>query len=297
MGQMPRYAAMTMVHREAVYLDLWIRHYQAIVGRENLYILVHGGDPAIMAMAEGCRLIYLPRFEVTAAFDRDRFALLNAYADFLLTQYDGIVAGDVDELVFVDPALGLGLFEFAEQHRDRSPVLKTFCLNLVEVEGDAPFDPAQPVFAQRRLARVNDEFCKPLIALQSPKWSAGYHTSAHPPYLPDGLYMAHLHYMSQHVYKAVAEARIETLEANPQIREGHSFKADWWSKGARHNRVYNANSGNLPRINFDQHIAELVDSLRGNEVKSRFGRRITTYSFGDRPQIVLDLPERFAQVI
>lgn len=294
---MPRYAAMTMVHREAVYLRLWIRHYEAVVGRENLYILVHGGDPGIMAMAEGCRLIYLPRLEVTANFDRDRFALLNAYADFLLTQYDGIVAGDVDELLFVDPALGLGLFELAAQYRDQSPVLKAFCLNLIEGESDAPFDPALPVFAQRRMARAQDEFCKPLIAFQSPKWSSGYHVAAHPPVLPDGLYMAHLHYMSQQVYLQVAQSRIETLENNPKIRDGQSFKADWWGKGARHNRLYNTNANGLPRVAFDDHIGELVAKLRGNVVPSRFGRKLQTLSFGDRPQVVLDLPDRFASVL
>lgn len=294
---MPRYAAMTMVHREAVYLRLWIRHYEPIVGRENLYILLHGGDPLMMAEAEGCRLIYLPRFEVSTDFDRDRFALLNAYADFLLTQYDGIVAGDVDELVFVDPALGLGLFELAEQHRSQSPVLKAFCLNVIEAESDLAFDPAAPVFAQRRLARMHEEFCKPLIAFQSPKWAPGYHAAAHPPYLPDGLYLAHLHYMSQHVYAEVARSRIQTLEDNPQIREGHRFKADWWGKGARHNRLYNANANALPRLPFDETIGALVEKLRGNVVPSRFGRKIQTMSFGDRPQVVLELPDRFAGVL
>ena len=95
---MPRYAAMTMVHREAVYLRLWIRHYAAIVGRENLYVLVHGGDPEIMQIAEGCRLIYLPRLEVTAAFDRDRFALqtvegIFAGRDLLLGNSQQIASG------------------------------------------------------------------------------------------------------------------------------------------------------------------------------------------------------------
>lgn len=294
---MPRYAAMTMVHREAVYLRLWIRHYEAIVGRENLYVLVHGGDPEIMQIAEGCRLIYLPRLEVTAAFDRDRFALLNAYADFLLTQYDGIVAGDVDELLFVDPAIGLGIFELAEQYRSQSPVVKAFCLNLIEAEDDHAFDTALPVLGQRRLARANEEFCKPLIAFQSPKWSAGYHAASHPPVLPDGLYMAHLHYMSQHVYAEVARSRIATLENNPKIRDGQSFKADWWGKGARHNKQYNANANGLPKVAFDDHIAGLVAELRANVVPSRFGRKIQTMRFDSRPQVVLELPDRFASVL
>ena len=79
-----------MVHQEEAYLRIWLDYYGKMLGRENLYVITHGGDPAIVEMAEGCRLVYLPRFAVDGTFDLRRFEVLNAYANFLLTHMTGL---------------------------------------------------------------------------------------------------------------------------------------------------------------------------------------------------------------
>ena len=294
---MARYAALTMVHQEEAYFRLWLDHYGAILGRENLYVITHGGDPAIVGMAEGCRLIYLPRLSVDGNFDSNRFEVLNSFANYLLSQYDGVIAGDVDELVFVDPALGVSLVEFAEQHRSASPALRAFGFNVFEREGDAPLDPGRKVLAQRRHVRCEQDYCKPLIVFSRPGWSVGYHAVPGQPYLPDGLYLAHLHYVSAGLVADIAGQRAETLAENPQIHDARAFRAKWWSSRAKHARDYMRLMSSRPVEEFDDRIGELLDELRGTVVQSRWGGRgYTQMAFRQRQDYVLRLPERFGGV-
>ena len=294
---MARYAALTMVHQEEAYLRLWLGHYGPILGRENLYVVTHGGDPAIVALAEGCRLIYLPRLSVDGNFDSNRFEVLNTFANFLLSQYDGVIAGDVDELVFVDPALGLSLVEFAEQHRSAAPALRAFGFNVFEREGEAPLDLGRPILAQRRHVRCEQDYCKPLIVFSRPGWSVGFHAVQGQPYLPDGLYLAHLHYVSAGLVADIAGQRAETLADNPQIREARAFRAKWWANRAKHARDYMRLMSSRPVEELDSRIEELRAELRGNIVQSRWGGRgYTQMAFDKRQDYVLRLPERFGRV-
>ena len=294
---MVRYAALTMVHEEEVYFRLWLKHYGAMLGRENLYIITHGGDPSISELAEGCRMIYLPRAVVDGSFDASRFEVLNAYANFLLTQYDGLIAGDVDELLFVDPALGLSLVDFAEQHRAASPALRAFGFNVFERAGEPPLDLNRPILSQRRHVRCEQDYCKPLVVFSRPEWSVGYHSVRGEPYLPTGLYLAHLHYFSSQVITSIAEQRAKTLDVNPQIRESRAFRAKWWGNRAKHGRVYMGQMSARPVEEFDDRVGELVAELRSNTVQSRWGGRgYTQMAFTERQDYVLRLPERFGQV-
>lgn len=295
---MARYAALTMVHQEEAHFELWLNYYGTMLGRENLYVITHGGDPKIVAMAEGCRLIYLPRLSVGGNFDASRFEVLNTFANFLLTQYEGVIAGDVDELIFVDPALGLSLVEFAEQHRAASPALRAFGFNVFEREGDSPLDLSRPILSQRRHVRCEQDYCKPLIVFSRPEWSVGYHAVRGEPYLPDGLYLAHLHYVSAKLVKAIAKQRAETLSENPQISESRAFRAKWWGNRAKHARDYMRLMSARPVEELDDRIEELRGELRANIVQSRWGGRgYTQMAFPKRQDYVLRLPERFGQVL
>jgi hypothetical protein len=292
-----RYAALTMVHEEEVYFRLWLRHYGAMLGRENLYVITHGGESAITKMAKGCRLVYLPRDVVDGNFDASRFEVLNAYANFLLTQYDGLIAGDVDELVFVDPALGVSLVDFAEQHRAAAPALRAFGFNVFERSGEPPLDLNQPILSQRRHVRCEQDYCKPLVVYSRPQWSVGYHAVRGQPYLPTGLYLAHLHHVSTGVLTSIAEQRAETLAFNPQIRSSRAFRASWWGRRAKYGREYLRQMSEKPVEDFDDRIGGLVEELRANTVQSRWGGRgYTQMAFASQQDYVLRLPERFAQV-
>ncbi|NJM84175.1 MAG: hypothetical protein HC844_18550 [Tabrizicola sp.] len=289
---------MTMVHREEAYLALWLKHYEPMFGRENLYILTHGGDPRIVEMAAGCRLVYLPRLSVDGRFNINRFGLLNAYANFLVAQYDGVVAGDVDELVFVDPALGISFTDFAEEHRKSAEVLWVFGLNLFERRGDGPLEEGKPVLAQRRHARCEHDYCKPLVVFKNPEWTVGYHSAMATPVLPTGLYMVHLHHFSRALTEQIAEQRQETLAENPQILDSRAFRKRWWGQRMGLSRQYLKNMSAKPVEDLDDRIDDLLAHLRSHVVQSRWGGRgYQQMVFEEKPDFTLRLPERFAQVI
>ena len=224
------------------------------------------------------------------------FEVLNAYANFLLSQYDGLIAGDVDELLFVDPALGVSLVEFAEQHRAASPALRAFGFNVFERAGDPPLDLRQPILSQRRHVRCEQDYCKPLIVFSRPGWSVGYHSVRGQPYIPTGLYLAHLHHVSSEVVAEIAEQRAETLAYNPQIRKSRSFRANWWGKRAKYGREYMRQMSDRPVEDLDDRIEGLLAELRANTVQSRWGGRgYTQMAFAGQHDYVLRLPERFGQ--
>lgn len=289
-----RAAALTMVHTELDYLGLWLRHYEQQFGRENLYVVAHGSDPAVVALAKGCNIVPLPRHRVSGSFDKDRFAFLNAYADFLLTQYDGVVAGDVDEIVFVDPALGLSLPEYMAQNRHQGAALKAFCLNIVEEQGAAPLDLTRPILGQRRHARANELFSKPLVVFDRPGWSVGFHSTPHPPCLPDGLFVAHLHYASRRICEEIALSRSTTLAENPDIRRGHDHTTQWWAERLRKFDAYVEKAASFATAPLDQVIDDYRETLRATVIDSQWLRH-KTLGFPSRPKIRLELPERFAQ--
>ncbi len=295
---MVRYAAMTMAHREEAFLSLWLRHYEPMFGRDNLYVLLHGGDDRMADLAQGCRLIFLPRLSVDNTFNDVRFRLLNAYASFLLSQYDGVVAGDVDELVFVDPALGQSLVDFAETHRPKATALWPLGLNILPQKGDPALDLARPVLGQRHHARCDHMYCKPLIVFQDPGWAPGYHSALGQPYLPDGLYMAHLHHCCPDLTIEVAEQRADTLWDNPAIRTGDPFRQAWWGDHRDRDRKYRRLMSRKPVEDFDDAIPGLLETLRARVVPCAWGGpNHHHFACAERPKSVLRLPARFGTLL
>ncbi len=52
--------AMTMVGGDHFFLRRWVEYYGRQLGRENCYVLSHGGDPEHKKIAAGCNVIYCP---------------------------------------------------------------------------------------------------------------------------------------------------------------------------------------------------------------------------------------------
>jgi hypothetical protein len=136
-----------------------------------------------------------------------------------------------------------------------------------------------------------------LVVFSRPDWSVGYHAVRGEPYLPDGLYLAHLHYFSGEVVSSIAQQRAETLAENPQIRESRAFRANWWGKRAKHSRDYMRQMSARPVEELDDWIDALRGELRRNTVPSRWGGRgYTQMAYENRKDFVLRLPERFGAV-
>ena len=286
-------AVLTMVHREKPHLHQWLRHYEPLVGRENLYVLVHGGDPEIIEMLQGCRLIFVPRKVVDWRFNRSRFQLINAYTNFLLTNYDCVISGDVDELVFCDPAISNNLRSFITEHRDR-PVLTTLGMHVAHTKDDLPLDPDVPVLRQRRVAMPDSLYSKPLIVFQEPRWTIGFHGSAHDPFLPAGLYMAHIRCADTGISDMIASHRKETQESEENL--GNKVRQRYWGK---HDlfclRLRKAVSQQQVQ-DFDATITNLRENLQSNVEKNVAARGGKSVLFKDIEVPPLLFPERFSNV-
>lgn len=110
-------AAVTMVRDDTVFLAAWLRHYGAMLGRENCTVINHGRGAAVARMAEGCSLIGLPG-DPHPNFEMKRWRMLNNIVQALRPYYTHVIVGDVDELVVLDPAHG-GLLDFLGRTRGR----------------------------------------------------------------------------------------------------------------------------------------------------------------------------------
>jgi hypothetical protein len=282
-----------MVHQETAFLNIWINYYAPIVGRENLYVLTHGHNDAVAALLDGCRTIFVPRNVVDWRFDKLRFALLNVYGNTLLANYDGIIAGDVDEIVFVDPALHDSLHDVLAAHCDK-PVLTPFGFNVCEVDGDAPFDASKTVLAQRKVAFADQLYSKPLIAFSEPGWSKGYHASAHQPCFVEGLYMAHLKFAFESIVQDVSAERRRTAQFNHNL--GERSRERYWTKGDLIFRRMKRYVSQLSKHAFDSAVDAQVENLSRNVVSNQSGRTGFSCAFTQEVQAMI-LPTRFESLL
>lgn len=285
-------AVLTMVHNEAALLRTWLGHYVPLVGGENVYVMIHGAEPAIEAQLAGVNRIPLPRRRVNWKFERTRTAMINAYADLLLDNYDCVIMSDVDEIIFADPAKGdlRSLIEASHGH----PVVNVIGLQVVERRDDLEISPqGARLFAARPIAFVDADYCKPLIAFDSPGWSRGFHASRHTPHLGEGLFMAHLKCASSANARQVAEARAESVEGFDGI--GNEARQRWWTKGDRMCRWMSKAASSRPLVDLDEHLDLIRAELAANVGENRAQRAGFSYALpGLNLSEAYRMPERFA---
>lgn len=282
-----------MVHKEHRLFRQWLLHYEPIVGRENMYVILHDGDPEIYRLAEGCRTIYAPRRKIDWRFDRQRFELLNTYANFLLGNYECVIGGDVDELVFCDPVASGNLLDYLSAFREH-PVLFTFGFHLVHHPDEPALDDDKAALGQRKFAVPDSDYCKPLVAFKEPKWSRGFHATAHQPVLPGHLYMAHLRCVDAGIANDTAEKRKETASVSENL--GNIAKQRFWNA---HDTIFRRLSRKVIKAEaqaFDEATPNLIRHLQSNIVANHANRGGYSMLFSENPVGVLHLPERFSDI-
>ncbi len=169
---------LTNVRADSYFLELWLRHYGGIFGRENLHVLLDGDDWEPQADLSGLS-VHIARDVPEARTGRDNFTanwqsalakrLLNAGADVVLRI-------DIDEFVAVDPRAGLSLPDYLGR---LAPGAMCAALGLDVIQGpsDAGLDRSRPILEQRRNAILTREFCKLVAVRRPPRWASGFHRS------------------------------------------------------------------------------------------------------------------------
>ena len=103
-----------MVRNDAFYLRKWTSWYGAQLGEENLYILLDGRDQPLPDWCPKAHVIPCDRVggDVARA-DKGRINRISDEAARLFAEgYDLVIGTDADEMLAVDPRLGVGLAEF-----------------------------------------------------------------------------------------------------------------------------------------------------------------------------------------
>ncbi len=199
-------AAVTMVRDDLFFLDIWLRHYGAEFGRENLYVINHGRGEAVAELARGCNVIGLPG-DPHRNFDMKRWRLLNNIVGGLKSYYKHVVVGDVDEILVMDPEKGRTLLQFLEVRRAGRVLtpLGLEVLHRIDVETDPITD---RVLGPRRHVRVAPHYSKPCVISTGTKIARGGHFTQFGQLItPESLYLFHLKFCDFGEYASAMNRR------------------------------------------------------------------------------------------
>ena len=248
--------AITMVWNEAERLPRWIAHYGAALGRENLFVLDDGSDDGSTADLGPANVIRHAR----RPFDeRARAEQLSRFATERLADYRTVVVCDVDELLI--PFDGAPLAQALEAAAPE--VVTAIGLDVMhKLDSEEPLHAEEPLLAQRRHARLNPTYCKPLVTRAPIRWRPGLHFSDHPIAF-SGLLLLHLRYADL----ASGLARLAQLR-QVEVLDQDVFSTHWRGEDAAFTSVLEradtAAYAELTRADIDVWEALLSARLEGS---------------------------------
>lgn len=285
--------AMTMVGGDHFFLKRWVGYYGAQLGRENLYVLSHGGDPEHQKIAKGCNIIYLPYDETRYSFNQRRWQMMSLLASGFMNYYNWFLVGDVDELVAVDPAIETSLPRYLCRFERRAPKVVTPLAFEIVHNPDLEPEPLSddiPLLQRRKLFRVNSNYSKPCITRRKVTFSPGGHFSSHDKFFLDPhLYLFHLRFVDyqmteERLKKRKSQQHIQATASSKPASRKTTWDQDW--------DLYLALSKKTP-------AAETVDfnGFRDKMKKdwSPKNKNFWAHS-GARDTNIYQLPERFSRL-
>ena len=186
------HAVFTIVHDEAEFLPVFLRHYGRHLDPADIYVLDHDTRDGSTSGLEGrCNVIGVHRGTV---FDHLWLkGTVEDFQTFLLRSYRTVLFADADELIFPDPARYADLGDYMD--RFRGPAASCTGFNLIQQPGEEPIDLGAPLLAQRRSWNPSPQYSKRLMSRIPLRWSAGFHKEFNAPEVePDpDLLLVHLH--------------------------------------------------------------------------------------------------------
>lgn len=168
--------ALTHVRHEEYFLQKWIDHYGAIVGRANLHVVIDGDDwePRVDLTGISVEVVTgAPRQRIRN--DRWVASELSARANTLRKRYEHVIRGDVDEYVVIDPASGLTWDNAFSELGDQGYIFALGTDMVQAATEKTPVDRGAPLLGQRRHGFVADRYTKPFVISRWNNWAGGAH--------------------------------------------------------------------------------------------------------------------------
>lgn len=287
-------AAMTMVGGDHFFLERWVEYYGRQLGRQNLFVLSHGGDPEHKRIAAGCNVIYLPFDETRDCFNQRRWQMLSRVTSGFTNFYNWVLVGDVDEIVAVDPDVSDNLVEYLSRLPERRgpKVITPFAIEMVHnptLEPE-PITQGCNILDVRRIFRLNANYAKPCITAGKIDIVPGGHFANHPKlYLDPHLYLFHLRFIDY----GMTEARLATRREQRTLQSGalgdSERAATGWDTAWATYSTLCKETPLAETIDFPDFRKEMIDGWKPKKV-------VYFAPGGARPKGVYSLPDRFARL-
>ena len=160
-----RTAAVTHVRFDDFYLNLWVRHYGRMIGRENLYVILDGDDWTSQADLAGVNVLVKKRLRDRMRRDITDRRMQREQMDLLANlfsklHYEYVIKGDCDEYIVPDPLKSTGLVDIVAEAEAHGAVYSSG-INVVHNTSFEPeLDPMSDILSQRHLAIISASYCK-----------------------------------------------------------------------------------------------------------------------------------------
>ena len=187
-----------MVRNDDFYLRKWVEYYsRELGGKENLYIYFDGTDQEIAPFCEGTHATKVPKIGThVVSAEKGRLSYLSARAHELMASgYDLVIGVDADEILVVDPALGMSLAEYLSSLKIKGSV-SGLGLDFGQKLGEEPdITDDKPFLAQRHYAQIVTRYTKPSVLAAPLRWGSGFHRiKGHNFHIQKDLYLLHFGY-------------------------------------------------------------------------------------------------------
>ena len=159
--------AFTSVYNDTVFLSHWIKYYEKIVGKENLYVIDHGSS--ILYDTTQANFIKIPR----GKYDNSNMSLFCGYFQrFLLTQYNWVIHTDCDEFIFIEDDNDFSkIFNYSSGLVAASHGYEV----IYNPKTEKSLDHNLPLLSQRSLMFHGSSYQKVYITSSQATWGPGFH--------------------------------------------------------------------------------------------------------------------------
>jgi len=201
-----------MVHNEAVFLPLWIKHYSKVPGATLIVVDNGSDDGSTENLPPEIEKITFPHKERSR--DTARIVAISDLQNALITYYDCVIYTDVDEFIVADPASGKTLTAILQARKANA--LSPIGLNIIQRQSlDSKIDFHKPILAQRQHVVFTSEYSKPIITFEKTRWMKGFHGARQWPCIAPDLYLFHLRLIDLDFSLERTRLRMErTIEGN-----------------------------------------------------------------------------------
>jgi hypothetical protein len=286
-------AAVTMVHQEDFFLRRWIAHYRQVLPDDNIYVINHGGDPRVRAIAEGVNVYDVPLDPTRSQPSRRRWQFLSDFASSLTQFYHWVICNDVDELIILDPEVGDNLVNYLMASgvgRQSPQVLIPLAVEMIHVPKLEPelLEDGSPIIGRRRIYRLNSNYCKPCMTRRRLRWGNGGHGSDyHEAKIDTNLLNFHLRFIDFDIgIKRFQSANENRFVGKTPAQIGKMLKEK---------RPWASNEKTLRGLSKREPVEETIAHPTFVEAMRENGQVFGDILFmgGGRPRVSYRLPERF----